>query len=87
MTEVIYLEAAYSGKSVFCIVDDTIALKTKPLSRALDPIEAAYFHQSHIKGKLDYAYQAVAVMLSCNSIVLNYSFVLYNKSISQIDIV
>ena len=26
-------------------------------------------------------------MLSCNGIVLNYAFVLYNKSISKIDIV
>ena len=31
--------------------------------------------------------QAVAVMLSCNGIVLNYAFVMYNKSISKIDIV
>ena len=47
----------------------------------------AYFHQSHLKGKQDYDHQAVAVMLSCNGIVLNYAFVLYNKSISKIDIV
>ena len=26
-------------------------------------------------------------MLSCNGIVLNYAFVMYNKSISKIDIV
>lgn len=32
-------------------------------------------------------HQAVAVMLSCNGIVLNYDFVIYNKSISKIDIV
>ena len=31
--------------------------------------------------------QAVAVMLSCNGIVLNYAFVMYNKSLSKIDIV
>ena len=85
--EIIYSEAVRTGKPVFCIVDDTIAAKTKPSSRALHPIEAAYFHQSHLKGKQDYGHQAVAVMLSCNGIVLNYSFVLYNKSISKIDIV
>ena len=67
--------------------DDTIASKTKPSSQALHPIEDAYFHQSHLKGKQDYGHQAVAVMLSCNGIVLNYAFVLYNKSISKIDIV
>ena len=85
--EVIYSEAARTGKPVFCIVDDTIASKTKPSSRALHPIEDAYFHQSHLKGKQDYGHQAVAVMLSCNGIVLNYAFVLYNKSISKISIV
>ena len=85
--EIIYSEAARTGKSVFCIVDDTIASKTKPSSRVLHPIEDAYFHQSHLKGKQDYGHQAVSVMLSCNGIVLNYAFVLYNKSISKIDIV
>ena len=85
--EIIYSEAARTEKPVFCIVDDTIASKTKPSSRALHPIEDAYFHQSHLKGKQDYGHQAVAVMLSCNGIVLNYAFVMYNKSISKIDIV
>ena len=85
--EIIYSEAARTGKPVFCIVDDTIASKTTPSSRALHPIEDAYFHQSHLKGKQDYGHQAVAVMLSCNGIVLNYAFVMYNKSISKIDIV
>ena len=85
--EIIYSEAARTGKPVFCIVDDMIAAKTKPSSRALHPIEDAYFHQSHLKGKQDYGHQAVSVMLSCNGIVLNYAFVLYNKAISKIDIV
>ena len=85
--EIIYSEAARTGKPVFCIVDDTIVSKTKPSSRALHPIEDAYFHQSHLKGKQDYGHQAVAVMLSCNDIVLNYAFVMYNKSVSKIDIV
>ena len=85
--EIIYSEAALTGKPVFCIVDDMIAAKTKPSSRALHPIEDAYFHQSHLKGKQDYGHQAVSVMLSCNGIVLNYAFVLYNKAISKIDIV
>ena len=87
VVEFIYSEAQRTGKPVFCIVDDTIASKTKPSSQALHPIEDAYFHQSHLKGKQDYGHQAVAVMLSCNGIVLNYAFVLYNKSISKIDIV
>lgn len=39
--QTIYGEALRSGKPVFCIVDDTIASKTKPSSRALHPIEDA----------------------------------------------
>lgn len=35
----------------------------------------------------DYGHQAVAIMLSCNGVILNYAFVMYNKSISKIDIV
>ncbi len=85
--QVIYGEAKRTGTPVFCIVDDTIASKTKPSSQALNPIEDAYFHQSHLKRKQDYGHQAVAVMLSCNGIVLNYSIVMYNKSKSKIDIV
>ena len=72
---------------MFCIVDDTISSKTKPSSRALHPIEDAYFHQSHLKGKQDYGHQAVAVMLSCNGIVLNYAIVMYDKSKSKVKIV
>ncbi len=84
---VIYGEAERTGQPVFCIVDDTIASKTKPSSQALNPIEDAYFHQSHLKRKQDYGHQAVAVMLSCNGIVLNYAIVMYDKSKSKIDIV
>lgn len=73
VVEIIYSEARRTGKPVFCIVDDTIASKTKPSSQALHPIEDAYSHQSHLKGKQDYGHQAVAVMLSCNGIVLNYA--------------
>lgn len=83
----IYEEARQSGKPVFCIVDDTISSKTKPSSRALHPIEDAYFHQSHLKGKQDYGHQAVAVMLSCNGLVLNYAIVMYDKTQSKVKIV
>ena len=43
VVEIIYSEAQRTGKPVFCIVDDTIASKTKPSSQALHPIEDAYF--------------------------------------------
>lgn len=87
VVQTIYGEALRSGKPVFCIVDDTIASKTKPSSRALHPTRDAYFHQSHLKKKQDYGHQAVAVMLSCNGLTLNYAVVLYDKSTSKIQIV
>lgn len=68
-------------------MDDTISSHTKPSSKALHPIEDAYFHQSHLKRKQDYGHQAVAVMLSCNGLTLNYAIIMYNKSKSKIDIV
>ena len=83
----IYGEAERTGKPIYCIVDDTISSKTKPSSRALHPIEDAYFHQSHLKKKQDYGHQAVGVMLSCNGIVLNYAILMYDKSRSKIQLV
>ena len=62
-------------------------LQAKPSSWALYPIEDAYFHQSHLKGKQDYGHQAVAAMFSCNRIVLNYVIVMYDKSRSKVKIV
>ncbi len=85
--QVIYQEALRTRQPVLCIVDDTIASHTKPSSQAVHPIEAAYFHQSHLKGRQDYGHQAVSVMLSCNGITLNYAVVLYDKSKSKIQIV
>ena len=61
--------------------------KTKPSSRALHPIEDAYFHQSHLKKKQDYGHQAVGVMLSCNGMVLNYAILMYDKTRSKIQLV
>lgn len=84
---IIYQEARKTGKPVFCIVDDTISSHAKPSSRAKHPMEDAYFHQSHLKKKQDYGHQAVAVMLSCNGIILNYAIIMYDKSQSKIALV
>ena len=85
--QIIYEEARCSGQPIFCIVDDTIASHTRPSSQATHPIEAAYFHQSHLKGCQDYGHQVVSVMLSCNGITLNYAVILYDKSKSKIQLV
>lgn len=83
----IYRESQKSGEPVFCIVDDTIASHTKPSSQAMHPIDAAYYHQSHLKKCQDYGHQAVGVMLSCNGLSLNYAIILYDKTRSKIKIV
>lgn len=87
VVQIIYQEAKRSGQPILCIVDDTIASHAKPSSQAVHPIEAAYFHQSHLKGCQDYGHQVVSVMLSCNGIILNYAVILYDKSRSKIQIV
>lgn len=87
VVEIIYNEARRSRKPIYLIVDDTIASHTKPSSKAIHPIEDAYFHMSHLKGNTDYGHQAVGVMLSCNGVVLNYDNVMYDKTKSKIEIV
>lgn len=83
----IYGESERSGQPVLVIIDDTISSKTKPSSKAKHPIESAYFHFSHLKRQQDYGHQALGVMLSCNGKTLLYSTVMYDKSVSKIDIV
>ena len=85
--DIIYEESRKSGMPILFIVDDTISSKTIPSSKASHPIEAASFHFSHLKKKQDYGHQAVSVMLSCNGITLNYAIVMYDKSVSKINIV
>ncbi len=84
---IIYDESKASGYPIFVITDDTICFKTHPSSKAKHPIESAGFHFSHLKRKQDYGHQTVAVLLSCNGITLPYDTILYDKSVSKIDIV
>lgn len=85
--KLIYDESKASGCPIFVITDDTICSKTIPSSKTKHPIEAAGFHFSHLKRKQDYGHQTVAVLLSCNGITLPYDTILYDKSVSKIDIV
>lgn len=85
--QLVYGESKASGYLVLAIVDDTICSKTIPSSKAKHSIEDAGFHFSHLKWKQDYSHQAVAVLLSCNGITLPYDIILYDKSVSKIDIV
>lgn len=86
VVSLVYTRSWLLRMPVYVIVDDTIASKTKPSSKALHPIEAAYFHYSHLKRRQDYGHQAIAVMLSCGGLTLNYTVILYDKTQSKIDL-
>lgn len=85
--EKVYQHSQDTGQPVLCIIDDTIASKTRPSSQAVHPIEAASYHMSHLKGRMDYGHQAIGVMLACGELILNYAIILYDKSQSKIDLV
>jgi len=87
IVSIIYDEARKTGKPVFCIADDTISSVTIPSSLAKNPIQAAYFHWSHLKKCHDYGHQAVTVLLSCNGITLCYAVEMYDKTQSKIELV
>ena len=85
--EMVYQHARETKQPVLCIIDDTIASKTRPSSQAVHPMEATSDHMSHLKGRMDYGRQAIGVMLACGELVLNYAILLYDKSQSKIDMV
>lgn len=68
-----------SSQPIYSIIDDAISKKTKPSSKAKNPIEKCSFHNSHLKGKNVYAYQILVSLLSCAGLVLPYSFDIYDK--------
>ncbi|KGM97574.1 transposase, partial [Clostridium botulinum] len=85
--ELIWNKSNESQKPIYLIIDDTISEKTKPSSKAINPIEKCYFHNSHLKRKTVYGHQLVVALLSCDGLVLPYSIKIYDKSnMSKIDI-
>ncbi|QPW59402.1 IS701 family transposase (plasmid) [Clostridium botulinum] len=84
--ELIWNKSEKSQKPIYLIIDDTISEKTKPSSKAINPIEKCYFHNSHLKRKTVYGHQLVVALLSCDGLVLPYSIEIYDKSnMSKID--
>ena len=68
--EKVYQHGRETKQPVLCIIDDTIASKTRPSSQAVHPMEATSDHMSHLKGRMDYGHQAIGVMLACGELVL-----------------
>jgi hypothetical protein len=67
------------NKPFFVSIDDTVNCKTKPSSKAKNPIQGAEYHHSHLKGKQVWGHQVVAVMLSSGREVQNYDIHRYDK--------
>ena len=85
IVELIWNKSRESKKPIYFIVDDTISEKTKPSSKAINPIEKCSFHNSHLKGKTVYGHQILVSLLSCDGLVLPYSIDIYDKeSMSKI---
>ena len=85
VVELIWTRAKETKKPIYFIIDDTISEKTKPSSKAINPIEKCSFHNSHLKGKNVYGHQILVSLLSCDGLVLPYSIDIYDKeSMSKI---
>lgn len=65
----IWDRARKTKKPIYFIIDDTISEKTKPSSKAINPIEKCGFHNSHLKGKNVYGHQILVSLLSCDGLV------------------
>ncbi|HML06230.1 MAG TPA: transposase [Methanobacterium sp.] len=72
-----------TGKPVEVIVDDTISRKSKPSSKASNPIKSGGYHYSHTENKVVYGHQIVIVLVKCGNIQLPYDILLYEKGIES----
>ncbi|MGL5086733.1 MAG: IS701 family transposase, partial [Clostridium sp.] len=87
IVELIWAKSQESNQPIYFIIDDTISEKTKPSSKAKNPIEKCSFHNSHLKGKNVYGHQILVSLLSCDGLVLPYSIDIYDKeSMSKIEL-
>ena len=85
IVELIWARARETKQPIYFIIDDTISEKTKPSSKAINPIKKCSFHNSHLKGKNVYGHQILVSLLSCGGLVLPYSIDIYDKeSMSKI---
>ena len=85
IVELIWARARETKQPIYFIIDDTISEKTKPSSKAINPIKKCSFHNSHLKGKNVYGHQILVSLLSCDGLVLQYSIDIYDKeSMSKI---
>ena len=75
----IWMKSKETGSPIYLIIDDTICKKTKPSSKAKQPIAGCGFHYSHLDKKQVYGQQFVTAMLRCGDLVLPFDTILYDK--------
>jgi hypothetical protein len=69
-----------TGLPIYIIIDDTICEKTKPSSKAKQPIYGCGFHKSHLKNAFVYGQQFVVAALRCGDKVLPLAVHLYERN-------
>ena len=70
IVEFIWSRSRETKQPIYFIIDDTISEKTKPSSKAKNPIEKFSFHNSHLKGKNVYGHQILVSLLACDGFFL-----------------
>jgi len=78
--QLIWDRSRETKKPIYFIINDTISEKTKPSSKAINPIEKCGFHNLHLKGKTLYGHQILVSLLSCDRLVLLYLIDIYDKN-------
>jgi hypothetical protein len=87
VTKMIQNISIKSGNPIELIIDDTISIKTKPSSKAVNTIKGTQFHFSHTVGKTVCGHQIVVCNLKCGGTIVPFEMILYNKKTSsKIDI-
>lgn len=80
VVDIILKRSKETGKPIYFIIDDTISKKTKPSSKAKNPIEKCNFAYSHLENKTVYGHQIIVSLLSCDGLKLPYSIDIYDKN-------
>ncbi|MPQ45206.1 IS701 family transposase [Clostridium tarantellae] len=78
--DIIWKKSNETQKPIYFIIDDTISKKTKPSSKAINPIEKCAFAYSHLENKQVFGHQIIVSLLSCDNLKLPYSIDLYDKN-------
>lgn len=87
VVDIIWKKSKETDKPIYFIIDDTISKKTKPSSKAINPIEKCNFVYSHLENKKVYGHQIVVSLLSCDGLKLPYSIDIYDKdNMSKIEL-